>query len=194
VVAGMIIADAGQAGSLTVPQGSSVLLDNRCDPAEWKDANRFAIADGVQLALKQDAQYLYLCMRLPALSYGTTDVYLQPATGSAPWNLHASAQIGEKQRTDAGWPAEWTFGNQRDWYSPAVPFRGVREVKGGVSASFAPIEGREIQIGRARFGPGPWRLMFELRALGKRQDREARYPVGASIDDPSGWAELRFVD
>jgi hypothetical protein len=178
------------AHAATLPVGKSILLDNRCDADEWRDAESLPLGEGVTWLRKQDARYVYLCLVLPAGSYGTIDVYLQPADGSAPWNLHASAQLGERQRTEEGWPEAWTWGNQRDWYSPAVPFSGVEQGEKGARATFAALPGREIQIARARFGAGPWRLMFELRALGAARDRSLVHPVGATPDDPSEWDSL----
>lgn len=100
-----------------VPHTSStVLLDTRCDDAEWRDASRTAIGNGTELWMQQNATFVYFCVPLPPDSYGTMDLYVQSAATTMPVNLHASAQVGERQKTAAGWP-DWAFGNQRDWYS-----------------------------------------------------------------------------
>ncbi|HEV8629989.1 MAG TPA: hypothetical protein VGV61_06695 [Thermoanaerobaculia bacterium] len=173
--------------SIALPTGHRVLLDTRCEPAEWSDAARVAVTAGVDLLLKQDPESVFLCLTMPEGSYGTLDLYLQPAAGEAPWDLHVSAEVGERRRGPAGWP-EWQFGNHRGWFSPAVPLRGAEVVDGRARLTFTPVEGREVQLERSRFGDGPWRVMLELRALGPARDGTAVYPPGALVDQPATWA------
>lgn len=173
--------------AIALPAGHRVLLDTRCEPAEWSDAARVAVSPAVDLLLKQDAESVYLCLRLPEGSYGTLDLYLQPAPDEAPWDLHVSAQVGERQREAAGWP-EWQFGNHRGWFSPAVPLRGAEVVAGRAKLTFTPVEGREMQLERSRFGNGPWRVMLELRALGPAHDGSVVHPPGAVVEQPGTWS------
>lgn len=182
----------GLAQPIQSSPGTSILLDNRCPAEEWESATRRDLGDGVELLLQHDARHAHLCFRVPAGSFATMDLYLQSADGSAPWNLHASAQLGEKRRGGEGWPPEWNWGNQHDWYSPAVPFRGVRQTEAGPRADFGAVEAREIQLSRQRFGAGPWRAMVELRALGPQLDRELTFPAKANSDDPATWQALDF--
>jgi hypothetical protein len=173
--------------TVALPTGHRVLLDTRCEPAEWSDAVRVVVSPAVELLLKQDAESAFLCLTLPDGSYGTLDLYLQAAPGEAPWDLHVSAQVGERQRGPAGWP-EWQFGNHRGWFSPAVPLRGSEVVEGRAKLTFTPVAGREVQLERSRFGSGPWKVMFELRALGPAHDGSVVYPAGAAVDEPATWA------
>jgi hypothetical protein len=173
--------------AITLPAGHRVLLDTRCEPAEWSDAARVAVSPVVDLLLKQDAESVFLCLTLPEGSYGTLDLYLQPAAADAPWDLHVSAQVGERQRGPAGWP-EWQFGNHHGWFSPAVPLRGSEVVEGHAKLTFTPVAGREVQLERSRFGNGPWRVMLELRALGPAHDGKVVYPPGAAVEQPATWA------
>jgi hypothetical protein len=189
----LLVAAAAGAEPLTSPSGRSILLDNRCDPDEWQDAARRDLGEGVVLRFKHDAHHAYLCLTLPPESLGAIDLYLQSDAAQRPWNLHASAQLGEKQRGADGWPPDWTWGNERGWYSPAVPFRGLQSGEHGSHVAFGDIAAREIQLSRVRFGPGPWRLMFELHALGPARSRELRFPAAASIDASADWQELAFA-
>ena len=166
---------------------SSVLLDARCEETEWRQASRTRIAGGTELLLQQDAAFLYLCVPLPPDSYGTMDLYVQSPASAMPFNLHASADVGERQRTATGWP-EWTFGNQRDWYSPPVPLRRAEVANNRPRLVFGAIEAREVAIRKSKFGDGPWRLMLELRALGPAKDGRLRYPASAAVDAPATWA------
>ena len=175
--------------TVALPAGHRVLLDARCEPAEWSDAARVAVSPAVDLLLKQDSESVFFCLTLPEGSYGTLDLYLQTAAGEAPWNLHVSAQVGERQRTAAGWP-EWQFANHHGWFSPAVPLRGAEVVDGRAKLTFTAVAGREVQLERSRFGSGPWRVMVELRSLGPAHDGSVVYPPGAAVDEPSTWATL----
>ncbi len=96
-----------------------ILLDTRCGDVEWMGAARVSIGDGRELLAIEDATSLYLCIPLPAESYGTMDLYVLPSSGAAPLNLHASAQVGERTKVAEAWP-DWTFGNHHGWYSPPV--------------------------------------------------------------------------
>lgn len=175
--------------TIALPAGHRVLLDTRCEHAEWSDAARVVVSPAVDLLLKQDSESVFLCLTLPEGSYGTLDLYLQTAAGEAPWNLHVSAQVGERQRGAAGWP-EWQFGNHRGWFSPAVPLRGAEVVEGRARLTFTSVAGREVQLERSRFGSGPWRVMLELRSLGPAHDGSAVYPPGAAVDQATTWATL----
>ena len=168
-----------------------LLLDARCDRAEYRDAARHDFGGGVTLLARHDADFVTLCLTLPSDSLGTMDLYIQGRDGAL-HNLHVSAQLGERTRSTAGWPA-WNFGNQRRWYGPAVAFRGFAVGDDGQRrVDFAPSVGREIQIERARFGPGPWRVRFEVRALGADRNGAVIFPAGSTDSDPAGWAQFDF--
>lgn len=102
----------------------------------------------------QDATHVYLCVTLPAESYGTMDLFVAAPGAATPTNLHASAQVGEREKSPAGWP-EWSFGNNRGWYSPPVAVTALSVVDGRVRLMFAIIAAREVAIEKAKFGPGP---------------------------------------
>jgi hypothetical protein len=180
---------AGQAPpSLKAPDSTlPVLLDNRCEGAEWRGAERTPVGNGMELLLQQNASQLFLCVQLPPDSYGTMDLYVASRTSPMPTDLHASAQVGERQRTVSGWP-EWTFGNHRDWYSPPVALSRATVVDGRTQLTFGAVLAREVVIGKDKFGSGPWRVMFELRALGTDKKGTLRYPAAATPDDSIGWA------
>lgn len=174
--------------SLPVPSTDApVLLDGRCEGDEWRRASRAPIRDGMELLLQQNASQLMLCVPLPPDSYGTMDLYVGSRTVPIPMNLHASAQVGERQRGVSGWP-EWVFGNQRDWYSPPVALSRATVTDGKPRLTFGAVMAREVVIDKSKFGNGPWRLMIELRALGADKQGSAQFPAAATSDDPAGWA------
>jgi hypothetical protein len=179
--------------SLSIARGGPILLDGRCDRAEWDLAATTALDAGHVLLAQHDARHVYLCIRVPADSHGTLDLYLQAAGAPALHNLHASAQVGERVRGADGWP-EYTWWNHRGWYSPAVPFTGIERDGERSRAEFATGVPREVQIEKARFGAGPWRVLF---VVGGRRDASGawaplRWPPAGDENDPAGWAELSF--
>ena len=174
--------------SLEVPASSTpLLLDGRCDGLEWRDASRTRLRDSMELLLQQNESQVMLCATLPPDSYGTMDLYVASQTVPLPINLHASAQVGERQRAVSGWP-EWAFGNQRGWYSPPVALSKAAVVDGKAQLTFGIVLAREVVIEKDKFGRGPWRVMLELRALGADKRGTLHYPPSASADDTATWA------
>lgn len=172
-----------------------ILVDARCEPDEWSGATSTPIGRAAGRALEllslQDRDNLYLCVPLPEGSYGTADLYVLPALAESPTNLHASAQVGERARTADGWP-EWTFGNNRDWYSPPVAATGATVQDGRARLAFQQVPSREFRIRKSKFGPGPWRVMLELRALGPERSESVVFPANASKDDARTWSSLEI--
>jgi len=174
--------------SIAVPDTTAyVLLDGRCDGDEWRLASRTPLRDGVELLLQQNATHVFLCATLPPESYGTMDLYVGSLASPQPVNLHASAQVGERQRTATGWP-EWVFGNQRGWYSPPVALSRAAVTDGRAQLSFGIVPAREVVIEKAKFGNGPWRMMLELRALNADKHGTLQFPASATSNDPANWA------
>lgn len=171
-----------------------VLLDGLCPDDEWAAASRTELDATHTLLLMHDATFAYACILGPGDAPLTLDLYLQGSATGQLYNLHASAQVGERLRGARGWPPyEWW--NHRGWYSPAVPFTGVTGEGAERRPQFANGRPRELQVRRARFGDGSWRAMFSVG--GKRAAdgswQVLVYPAGARDDDPAGWARWRFA-
>lgn len=174
--------------SLTAaPLAAPLLLDALCDEPAWRAAPRTALATGIELRALADAAAVYFCVTATAESYNTVDVYLAPADGRL-YNLHASAQVGERVRGAAGW-GEYTWWNHRGWYSPAVPFTGLVGEGEDRRANFMTGRAREIQILKSRFAP-PWRVMFDAGGTANADGewRRSRWPTGADDAKPETWA------
>lgn len=176
------------------PVTTPVLLDGLCPDDEWRAAARIELDGAHTLLLMHDAKFAYACILGPSDSPLTLDLYLQGSETGQLYNLHASAQVGERLRGAHGWPPyEWW--NHRGWYSPAVPFTGVAGEGEERRPQFMNGRPRELQVQRARFGSGTWRAML---SVGGRRDADGTwqtlvYPAGAKDDDPAGWAEWRFA-
>lgn len=152
---------AAQVGATQYP-----LLDGRCD--EYRSIGAAVIAEGgdISVLLFQDADYVWLCYTLPGESYGTLDLVVDSPNLADPVNLHVSAQLGEWR---ADHPDEVPQNADSDlwwkvhgWWSNAVSWNGVRETDQGQRAKFRASEGRELQLSKARFGRGVWRLRFSI--------------------------------
>ena len=191
IVLNVILLSQGTQPLLAPNTPAPVLVDGRCEGAEWSRASRRRLTSTSELLLQQHSGHLYLCVTLPPDSYGTMDLYVSSKTTAAPINLHASAQVGERQRTDAGWPA-WVFGNHRDWYSPPNALMRVEANGDRPRLTFSTIAAREVVIDKAKFGSGPWRFMIQIRAMGIGKEGALTYPAAASPDDESGWESIRL--
>ena len=120
----------------------------------------------ISVLLFQDEDYVWICYALPAESYGTLDLVVDSPGLTSPMNLHVSAQLGEWR---AGHPDEAPQDSDSDrwwkiegWWSNAVSFNGMRETDEGPRVNFQWSEGRELQLSKARFGRGTWRLRFSI--------------------------------
>lgn len=159
------------------PAPAYPLLDGRCDEYAALGAARHAVVPGVDLFVFQDAHYVWLCYTLPADTFGALDLVLAAPTLAAPLNLHVSAQLGEwpagdpaatpKDASSAAW---W---NQRGWSALPVPFNGT---KPDGAIQFRPTPGRELQLGKVRFGRGAWTLRLRIYGVGANGG-EASFPV-----------------
>jgi predicted alpha/beta superfamily hydrolase len=191
VLAALLLAQAPAPALSAAPALQTVLLDGRCDGAEWRGASRTALTPSSDLLLQQTASHIYLCVTLPADSYGTMDLYVWSPDHEYPTNLHASAQVGERVRTAAGWP-DWSFGNQQGWYSPPVALSRATVVDGRARLTFGAVAAREVAIEKAKFGSGPWRVLLEVRALGADKNGTLTYPPAGTVDQPASWAQLEI--
>lgn len=166
---------------------ASPLLDGRCDDAEWQAARATPIGGGVTLLAMQDALAVHFCLQLPLNSLGTFDLYVRDRRGALV-NLHSSAQAGERMLTDGKWP-DWSFGNHHGWYSPPVPFTGMREQGGQRVPRFREGSSREITLLKSCFDlRRGWRFMIEVRALNADREGEAVFPAGGKAEALESWA------
>ncbi|AKS42554.1 hypothetical protein [Wenzhouxiangella marina] len=162
VLAGLITAT--RIGAAQYP-----LLDGRCDEYRSIGAHVIAESDTISVLLFQDADYVWLCYTLPGDSYGTLDLEVDSPGLADPLNLHVSAQLGE-WRVDHPEEVPQSAASDRwwkvhGWWSNVVSWNGTRETDDGPRQNFQPSEGRELQLSKARFGRGAWRLRFAIGSL-----------------------------
>ncbi len=160
---------------IDVPEGRPVLLDGRCEPAEWLGSAAIDLGQGYRLRIQQQAGLAAVCLSVPAGSHGSADYFLSTPVLASPLNLHASAKLGERTaRSDGTWP-DFTWWNHRGWSASVV---GWDRVEGGKPV-FLPLADRELVLSTARFGCGAWSFRAEV------------HDGAASTRLPSeGWLEL----
>ena len=165
-----------------------VLLDNQCPEAEWADAAKTDVGQGVTLLAKADEDFVYLCWRLPPESLGTLDFYLI-VPGEASRDMHISAQVGDRWLGPDGW-SEFAWGEHPGWYGPPVAFSGFDTAADGArTVRWADSAAREMQISRD-LSRAAWWFMFEMRAIGPGRANNLTWPEGAKPDDTRTWVQL----
>ncbi|HEV2567258.1 hypothetical protein [Sphingomonas sp.] len=138
------------------------MLDGRCDD----HAGTPVLTDkGVGVRLTQTRDHVWLCLTAPVGSWSAVDLRIEAPGLTEPLNLHASAQLGEwaAGRTDAAprdaqSPVWW---NNRGWAGSVSRFNGMEAGR----VRFKPVEGRELQLAKARFGRGTWRLALDVNGV-----------------------------
>jgi hypothetical protein len=160
--------------AIDVPGGSAILPDGRCDPHEWAGARRQPLADGATLLLRQGPDDLYLCVQPREATWFGVDLYIaQP--GERPFNLHASAKLGERVWQTDRW-SDFRWWDQAGWVANVS--RGVVFEK----REFLPDHAKEFQVRRSRVGSKPFQLMIEIHG-----ERSVVSPAQARADQPAGW-------
>jgi hypothetical protein len=156
---------------------SAPLVDGDCSEYPSLAEQTHELPHQVRLYLAQDADNVWLCYSLPEDSFGTLDLELSAPGLATPLNLHISAQLGEWYVNDPD-SAPQTSDSDRwwrvtGWWGNAVSFNGMQGEGDQVRPQFMPSTGRELQLDKARFGQGEWRLRFNIRAVmdasGERQ-------------------------
>ncbi|MDB5367540.1 MAG: hypothetical protein JWM77_3467 [Rhodospirillales bacterium] len=175
-----------RATELTAGVAQTVLLDGRCEAAEWARAARLDLGSGASLLVQEDADHVFVCVRGPAGGLNTLDLYLVTDRAPVPVDLHVSAQVGERTLTQSGWP-DWQWRNQTGWYGTPVPFAGMTDLEGAPRPAFARDTDRELQLSKARFGPLPWRIRVDVQVMGPERKASALYPPESTAETPVNW-------
>lgn len=166
-----------------------ILMDGTCEDAAWQSAGFHEIGVGARLRFAANEDFVYLCIEAPPESFANVDLYILNDTSVH--NLHASAQLGERVKSETGWP-DFRWWNHSGWTANWLPYVGRRVDNGRALPPFGFAPGREFQIARSKFPGSEWRLMVHVHELATANgmDGEARYPAHASEDDPNTWARL----
>ncbi|MHA7815520.1 MAG: hypothetical protein ACX93N_03530 [Pseudohaliea sp.] len=165
---------------------STPLLDGRCRASQWQGAVGISLPADVSLLLMHDADSIFVCAKGKPEDFTTLDVYLRDASTDLLYNLHVSAQLGERVMDDGNW-SEMTFCNHRAWTAFWVPFSGTEETDCCIRPRFLEGSHREVRVVRGRFPGEALNMMFSVSAVhhGENDRAELRYPRNALDTDPA---------
>lgn len=122
---------------------------------------------GLNLRIFQDQHFVWFCYEIPEGSWGTVDLRIEAPALDEALNLHVSAQLGE-------WPADRSelapadaqsdrWWQTRGWTANWVWLNGYRtNTRGERAVKFKLSPARELQLSKARFGRGEWKLHFDI--------------------------------
>jgi len=145
--------------------GAEPMLDGDC--SDHKAAvQAIPVRPGVDLFIRDTADHVWLCFTAPPESFATADVELQSPGLTTPLNLHASAQLGEWNSLDPSAaperPTDERWWKISGWTGTTNRFRPAGN---GQRLEFFPAPARELQMSKARFGRGEWRIKLRIAGL-----------------------------
>lgn len=179
---------------VAVPQlsGEPLLIDGRFGEREWRGAATLAINDSTMLVAMQRDGHVYLGVRFLTPNRSYIDLFLQ--NNETLYNLHASAQIGERLLRDTTWtdsePA-WAWGNHVDWIANEVKTNPTMPRSDPWTERIFPYEGFEFQLRRSRFNAGTWLVRVEVRDfMGESPDLV--FPGSSTRKNIARWLRVRL--
>jgi len=187
-------ADANAAEVIAIEQTDQApLFDGRCGSEEWKLATKIELPAQVAVYLMHDRNSLFVCAKGKAEDYTVIDLYIEDAETGHFHTPHASAQLGQRLRTDKEW-SETKFWELEDWSGFWVPYAGNEETEEGVRTKFLEGSHREIQVLRKKFVGNSWKMMIEVSGVHHEGKYGAQfiYPDNAVDIDESTWGTFSF--
>lgn len=183
---------ANAAPMIDADPAGPVLMDGKCSDATWQSAKAHALGNETRIRFAADENFLYVCLEPPLNSFANVDIYVQH--GGAIHNLHASAQLGERTKSDSAWP-DYQWWNQRGWAANWLPYVGRRPDGDRSRPPFGFVDGREFQIERSKFPGSTLQLMVHVHELATPagMSGEERFPTAANEDAPQTWIALRMT-
>lgn len=171
------------------------LFDGHCKNDEWATATKIDLPAGVSVYLMHDNNSLYVCAKGKSGDYTVIDLYVEDAATGHLYNLHASAQLGERTFTNKEW-SENDFWNNQDWGGFWVPYAGTEETEEGPRTKFLKGSHREIQVLRKKFKGNTWNMMIGVGAIENKGSDMGNYfyPEDAVDTDPSTWLKYSFSE
>jgi hypothetical protein len=131
--------------------------------------SQLLLSRDVVLQIFQNEDYVWMCYGFPDGSFGTLDLIVRTGSLKEGLNLHASAQLGE-------WPADKPdlapkspesdlWWNVKGWIANPVWINGMDRSAATPRYRFKNAKARELQLSKERFGPGEWKLTFNIRRV-----------------------------
>ena len=188
------VADSNASETIAINQTNKApLFDGRCGKDEWQAATEIELPAQVFVYLMHDEDSLFVCAKGKSEDYTVIDLYIEDAETGRFHNLHASAQLGERLRTDKTW-SDSDYWNLKGWGGFWVPYAGDEETEDGMRTKFLEGSHREIQVLRKRFVGDTWTMMIGVSAIHHegKYGAEFFYPENAVDTDESTWGKFSF--
>src|SRR5690242_21927605 len=100
----LIAAATAASGAVKVPATgtSEIAPDGRIAAAEWADATKVTLGEGVTLLIKANDDQIAIAVKTAARGPQYTDLYLTASDGQV-WNLHAEKMTAERKLEGTTW-------------------------------------------------------------------------------------------
>jgi hypothetical protein len=177
------------------PTNKAPLFDGRCGKDEWQAATKIELPAQASVFLMHDKDSLYVCAKGKAEDYAVIDLYIEHAETGHLYNLHASAQLGERILTDKEWSEHESWWNHKDWSGFWVPYAGIEDTENGKRPKFLKGSHREVQVLRKKFVGNTWNIMIGVSAINHEgNSAEFFFPEKAVDTDKSTWMKFSFSE
>jgi len=184
---------AAVSGDLKVPATTTaeIVTDGHIAGAEWADAKRIAMGEGVTVLIKADEENVAIAIKSAPRGPHYTDLFVTASDGTV-WNLHADTNVGERKLEGSAWsdsePA-YVWRNNATWTANAVELRANADPAAPLARQVKPYDGQEFLIARSQFPGKSWHLRVEVRDLAHEKP-DLIYPATSDRHDPAGWTTI----
>lgn len=145
------------------------LVDGNIDDFKALNVTPISLMEGVDLYFYQNQHFVWIAYTYPDGSFGTMDMHLESEKLDGPLNLHVSGEVGEwpvnnpelapkNPESDRWW-------NMQGWIANEVWPNGMDRSGETPRYKFKNAPSRELQLSKARFGQGEWKIRLNIRAI-----------------------------
>lgn len=160
----------------TVP---APLIDGKYDDYLALGVEPKAIYEGVDLYIYQNEHYVWIAYSMPEGSYGTLDMHIKTDEVGDYLNLHVSGQVGEWYLNDStsspDSPESDKWWNMKGWNSNVVWPNGMDRNGDDFRYRFKLANARELQLSKARFGRGNWKINMSIGSIKTKDGSYTRF-------------------
>jgi len=178
------------------------LINGQIDSLEWSESDVVDVQNKYDLYVKQDEQYYYIAVKNKTALPFYVDIFL--LIDESLFNIHSSAQLGERKLTEPDWDdstpvTNWGYIN--DWTSNTVLFDRIKYKKlkeegfeGNISLeSVIPYDGFEFQFAKNTWNLDTSKMRIEMRNMVGIEDfEETIFPATSQRNSYDKWYELKF--
>jgi hypothetical protein len=184
---------AATTGAVKVPATGTfeIVPDGRIANAEWSDATRVSLGEGVTLLIKANEEQIAIAVKNAARGPQFSDLYLAAADGQV-WNLHAEKSTAERRLEGTAWTAAdpaFVPYNNANWQANVIELKPNADATAPLAKQVKPYDGQEFLISRSQFAGKQWHLRVEVHDLGQEK-ADLVYPATSDSHDAATWATI----